>query len=647
MLRGPATIEGRDKVNASNFSLIFEQSDGQVDIHKLRMFVTALWAVYFAGDGPGISIDPIAEGIDKHLVRYIGNVVNTDLGRVMRETDYLMKKWAVGDSKPGCVANFKSPDEIAAKLGKVHVGVPSRFWFVPQGMRFRQAGGALLFDDGWIKLDTEYLAEVKNASLKSPENEEFAQFFTQHYWEVAECHPVFRELFEYAKYVSLAKYLKEQQAPLLWFLLANRDMVITEDSPGVVKAFATESKHIEYLHIEGGVDLGLPTSDNHYVFDRETIDALKKASDTNQSPAGKHDQLSIKRGIIDGGVDSYSVVPPTDVTLSGGTTHGDIFHTDATLYVGSEPGFELTRHYNPDLSTFSTFGGGWHLLVPYRIEPVKGKTVPFKNVVVPARIHVRNLLTGTSEILKFDPEKYGVGGYIPPAPDETITIGVFLMSNGTFRLADKLGNQFRFERDGNLSDMKLAGWYDVSYKYHRASIDRSQIAKYPCILAPVGKETDTVANARFPKLLKLSWFTGAESEMFSLDADAKLSGYRPVNPDRSRFGFLYILSNGAFELNAKNGDKIVFDAGGRFIKATGNVIKKVNRGRYMASLAHDYQGGAFRVQQLRLSDRKLDKTIKRLEYTYREADGKLSSVYDSLGSGVEFAYSQDRVFQTQ
>jgi len=33
-------------------------------------------------------------------VRYIGRVVNTDLGRVMREADYLMKKWAVGTEKP-------------------------------------------------------------------------------------------------------------------------------------------------------------------------------------------------------------------------------------------------------------------------------------------------------------------------------------------------------------------------------------------------------------------------------------------------------------------------------------------------------------------------------------------------------------------
>jgi hypothetical protein len=103
MLHGVAQVEGNVadvQLGGGSFSLIFENKDAQIDVRKLRKFITALWAVYFSEEGPGISIDPIAPGVDKHLVRYIGKVINSDLGRVMRETDYLMKKWAVGTEKP-------------------------------------------------------------------------------------------------------------------------------------------------------------------------------------------------------------------------------------------------------------------------------------------------------------------------------------------------------------------------------------------------------------------------------------------------------------------------------------------------------------------------------------------------------------------
>ena len=47
------------------------------------------------------------------------------------------------------------------------------------------------------------------------------------------------ELFEYAKMVSLSKYLKENGVPMLWYL-SNKDMILTEDS-GTVDALARKS----------------------------------------------------------------------------------------------------------------------------------------------------------------------------------------------------------------------------------------------------------------------------------------------------------------------------------------------------------------------------------------------------------------------
>ena len=85
-----------------------------------------------------------------------------------------------------------------------------------------------------------------------PANEDFACWFTAHYGEIADKHKVFTDLFEYAKLVSLAGYLKSRGIPLLWFLLANKDLILTEDSPRTVKAFAKNSKYVHHIEISGG-----------------------------------------------------------------------------------------------------------------------------------------------------------------------------------------------------------------------------------------------------------------------------------------------------------------------------------------------------------------------------------------------------------
>ena len=113
MLSDVATIfddsEEETRYASRDFSFIVQGLTQGKAPSNLGKFVTALWSVYYSEEDPGISIDPIGWGVDKQLVRYIGHVINTDLGRVMREADYLMKKWAVGTERkeaetatPGC-----------------------------------------------------------------------------------------------------------------------------------------------------------------------------------------------------------------------------------------------------------------------------------------------------------------------------------------------------------------------------------------------------------------------------------------------------------------------------------------------------------------------------------------------------------------
>ena len=79
---------------------------------------------------------------------------------------------------------------------------------------------------------------------------------------------------EYGKVVSLAKYLKESGVPLYWFLMANRDLVLTEDSPGAVDGLVKESDYFRGITIKGGVDLGVQ---GNYVYDAEAVKIINEA----------------------------------------------------------------------------------------------------------------------------------------------------------------------------------------------------------------------------------------------------------------------------------------------------------------------------------------------------------------------------------
>ncbi|MCP4371741.1 MAG: hypothetical protein GY797_27025 [Deltaproteobacteria bacterium] len=351
MLSGVASIAGSGpaKVDLSggNFSFIVDGKNARLSPDAFRMFITALWTVYYSNQDPGISIDPIAPGVDKHMVRYIGKVVNTDLGRVMRKADYDMKKYAVGTERPD-IPGFKNPDEYSAEKRKLIIAA-SRFWFIPEDMRFKRGDDMLLFDGGRMTIQTEYLTDSAKKSA-DPSNEKFAEFFTEHYDEFSERYPVFEDLFDYAKMVSLAKYLKEQGIPLFWFLMANKDLVLTEDSPSTVDELVKDSDYFRGIMIKGGVDLGFDTEDQgNYVYDQTAMDAINEArskftSDTESGAPESHDRKITRSNpnpfSFDLGKESYTVVPQHSLT-SGKDRRGIRYQTDMAL---RGKGLQLTPH---------------------------------------------------------------------------------------------------------------------------------------------------------------------------------------------------------------------------------------------------------------------------------------------------------------
>jgi len=630
MLQGVANITGstgfQAQLTGGTFSFIFQNGNSEIDIGKLRKFVTALWAVYFSNEGPGISIDPIAPDVDKHLVRYIGRVINLDLGRVMRKTDYIMKKWAVGIEKPG-IKGFKSVDDLSAKHGIRYLGASRRFWFVPEDMQFKLMGNALLFESGKMTLKTEYVFLNKGAKAE-PADRTFAQFFTEHYNEIAQKYPVYQELFEYARYVSLAKYLKKKGIPMLWFLLANKDMVITEDSPGTVEALAKKSEYFEYIKIEGGVDLSEMKSMPRYVMDREAAISIKKAIERYGINLSKSSSALPRESItIESGEKELTLTPSQSLTLSRSTEIGDKFQTDFALRYGEDPGLELVRYSCPVNKGPSTFGNDWQLLIPYQVKSYDDKKIRFLNAVIPEKMTVENLITGDKEVLTFSKDRYRIAGYVPNKIETSNNIGLFLLSDASFRLADKLGNEFQFDSSGRLTEMIFSKDNHIKYKYGYAAAKREELTEMPFRIEPIGNESKKYLNVVLPAKMKLVDIGNGKEEVFVFNENNryKIGGYIPINEKKSKYTILALMSDASFALGTKTDSEIAFDPAGRFKDIRASVVEGFSQKDHEVKFDYDFKNGQHRIKEARVKKKENGDTLYTIKYQY-DKEGRLCKI---------------------
>lgn len=482
MLSSSAKIEGNGStLHSGNVSLVFQNSAGVVDFTKLQRFATALWCTYLSVEGPGISIDPASKSLkrrmDMHKVRYIGQVRNTELGMVMRETDYLMKRWAVGTHRPD-VEGFYSPDEFAEKLqDKMVSNRPSRFWFVPEGLAFKRSSNMLLLASGRMTCQTEYL-DADPRIGKNEANELFARWLTDNYDAVAAQYPIFRDLFEYAQLVSLCTYFRENRVPMLWFLLANRELVLTEKAIDEVDQLVKRSGYKWYVTIYGGVELQLDKalrSKDCYQEDPNLQEAenLLLANTFGRSGEGGPAVFTVDDT-------TYTVASENTLKLFNTSAQGDTIQTDLALADEYDeapgqregpdeegwhlvtPRLELVRYYNPQLQTRAQFGNGWHLLVPFRLE-AEGLSSLSHSQVLPRRMTVVNALSGIRETLILNRNESDQHAY---AREDKGGLAESLIrgSDGVWVLKDVLGAQFVFDSEGDLRRMTLRPDRDVSFK---------------------------------------------------------------------------------------------------------------------------------------------------------------------------------------
>lgn len=742
MLQGAAKTAGGESaevdLTSGKFSLIVGGENARLAPKMYRKFITALWAVYYSNRDPGISIDPIAPGIDRHLVRYIGRVVNSDLGRVMREADYLMKKWSVGTERPD-MHDFRNPDEYAAERGRVYLA-PSRFWFYPEDMRFKRSNDMLLFDRGRMTLKTEYLVDGPDIRA-DPSNEQFARYFTDNYREIASKYPVYAELFEYAKMVSLAKYLKDRGVPLYWFLMANKDLVITENSPGTVDELVRDSDYFRGIRIKGGVDLAFDVNNNgNYVYDQETVDAItealvkySEAFDTSGSVS--FDNMIAHSGShpvsFNVGNKSYTVVPQHSLT-SGKDMRGNRYQTDiavrgtgfqltdksldqikstlvyretikainpllksagkdkldaeeiSAIYrvkqnkaekkvdamlaplnsiknrkyadeaefvsdiktlLGKEQSerlkrlivkeayyvnnLELVRYFRPGQTRTGEFGDGWHILLPYRIRQYGSARTEFLNIVIPEKMAVENLLTGEKYVMTFDTDK---SAYEPDDPEVCGLDKLVIMSDATYRLSDKIKNEFWFDHTGHLTDMVFSGDHHIHIEYLLSFTDRFDQSPYR--IEPADKEKVDFLNISLPKTMTVKNLVHGYSETLEFDGEKDIAGYYPVKADASRFRMIAVMSDTSFRLLDSNGNESAFNPSGEFegmaVSSEHRMVRSISQGNQ--KIDFDYtvdKNGKVLIAHAGLSDSEGGGVPTYLvKYNYDE-DGRLHSVTNS------------------
>jgi hypothetical protein len=616
--------------------------------------VTALWCVYYSDQDPGISIDPIGPKVDKHLVRYIGRVVNTDLGRVMREADYTMKKWAVGTERPD-YPGFQPVDGWMRHYGPVAIGISRRFWFVPENIRFRRGGDLLLFDSGRMRLLTEYNADGLRGQA-SPADQRFADFFTQHYQALAEKYPIYKELFEYAQLVALAKYLKQNGVPLHWFLMAHKDLVLTEDSPGTVDQLAKASDYFEGLQIQGGVNLA---AEAQYVMDAEAVAALQKAwtaQGGSGTVGGSGGQRTTGTSTADTGSARPAFVPSQPVsfalhgrdytilpqgTSSTGKDHRGLrYQTDLALRRLGKPAVELVRYYNPRRQGPGLFGQGWDLLIPYRVAPANEKRRPFLNAIIPEQMVVENLLSGQKEVLTFSTDRYSIAGYVPEKISDSQVVGLFLLSDGSFRLADKLGNQFHFDPAGRLTGMYFSPKPEDRIEWEYVNQFTSSFVRVPYRVRPADEEMVDFLNARLPKRVRITDQIHQTSEVLVFDPEASPVGYVPEKKTESRYRLLALRSDGSLQLVDRHGNQVRFTRSWDFESFLPSPDRPVVRSVQMAgqkvqfayTLHPDGQMVIALAKLSQIGPQQSEPPIATLRYEY-DPEGRLCGTFRRSGAG--------------
>ena len=627
----PEDIEaGLIDPETGGFALVINGENVSLPDTYFNDFLSVLFAVYYGDEAPGISIDPICNDCERMLTRYIGKTRYTPMGKILFDADRLMKCYWLGkDNITGTplkppIDGFKNAFECLKEEGLYYLGAWVRFWFKPSVMKLKKCGDAIIFDEAKIGLYTEYLFKDKEA-LTEPAAQAYADFFTDHYDEFAKYNPIYGQLLEYAKMVAIARYLKENGIPLGWLLQANIDRLPWTETPDSTPALSVADEDIN-IKIYGGVDYDFT---NSYVIDKESAKVIEKAISEGKLKiaSGKSSLFSSGSGLSPQTQtfkleDSSYTIIPINRLMKETEYEGLAFRTDLALWDGKDIILELIRYRHPQKT--GVFGPNWNILLPYQMEFSK-EEIMYQGILMPKKIKVKDLIWGREEELIFS-NKENIIGYVPKDKEKSRFLILAIMTDGSYRLADKLGNEFWFDEDGSMTDMFFSKKHRIHYDYLDINdgVEYFKKAPYQIIL---GDKYIRFRSALIPEKVKVKDpISGKEETLIFNDDRYTIVGYVPEDEKESKFRILALLSNLSFQLLDKDGREFAFDPAGRFMGMSAKQIRSVSEGQYMIKFVYDFSNnGSLKVAEAKLYEKGKESHLYAVHYKY-DQDGRLYQV---------------------
>jgi hypothetical protein len=260
-------------------------------------------------------------------------------------------------------------------------------------------------------------------------------------------------------------------------------------------------------------------------------------------------------------------------------------------------------------------------LIPYRIQPVGESKRDFLNVRVPEKMVVENLVNGEEEMLTFSTDRYSIAGYVPKRLASSQVIGLFLMSDASYRLADKLGNEFWFDQAGYLTDIAFSKDHSVHIDYQDGSTNAFEHAPYQ--VQPVDEEKVKFLNARIPKRMKIVDKTTGTSEVLVFSDQGRIASYVPEDKARSRFQLMALMSDTSFRLLDKADNEISLSPAGDFVSLIPAprswMVKSISQGNQHVSFTYTLD----RSRQIRIASAELKDGAGKQAHAIRyEYDGE-------------------------
>jgi hypothetical protein len=242
-----------------------------------QIAVALRWAVADKPDGFFVSIDPWPGNPESDWMKVaISDAAqDTDFGWVMFEADRMLKSYSLGADS---VTRIPLRSSIPGFQNMVDLGfqfltngrrseVWSRFWFYPRSTPAESSASMTRLGNVAVGVRTETMRRkgnqlVSGGGAQDPVAEKFAQFVTEHYADLADEEPVFRQLEQQLRLLLVSEWIRTNhiRVDLDWVA---REIDDTFRIPRVTPALRVSEQrtettatavHVETRRLFGGVD---------------------------------------------------------------------------------------------------------------------------------------------------------------------------------------------------------------------------------------------------------------------------------------------------------------------------------------------------------------------------------------------------------